>query len=359
MLLTALAALLADRPRRVAAEPPGGAAALLEAERALREGRVDDALLLFERASLSGHAARAETGLVRAHLQQGQYRRALALAAHVAGEHADFPEGVGLYAWLLWIGGQTTLAERVLARAQERAPGESILVHTAALLRSHGESMPAALLEEPARYAPFSPESAALPPGARVIGTGVVSGAGRLLAALAVAPDAGRLWARDGRGRVCRVRAAGGPQRFGLMQLERLDPVDVEPESLATPPRAAFPGSPALVAGYATNPAPAPAWPLLRAGFLRMPSAPARPYPLEGEAADKRLSGGPVFDVAGRWIGVAVGSDAGLAVVLVPSLRAQGLLAADAVPAAGTSVAIDAVYERALTGTVQIIGTQA
>jgi hypothetical protein len=66
-----------------------------------------------------------------------------------------------------------------------------------------------------------------------------------------------------------------------------------------------------------------------------------------------------VFDVAGRWIGVAVGSDAGLAVVLVPSLRAQGLLAADAVPAAGTSVAIDAVYERALTGTVQIIGTQA
>ena len=46
------------------------------------------------------HAGAIETGLVRAALQAGDYRQALALCAHTAGAHADEPAAGALHRWL-------------------------------------------------------------------------------------------------------------------------------------------------------------------------------------------------------------------------------------------------------------------
>ena len=77
-------------------------AALLDAaEAALARGDTEAALAGFERAAGMLHAPDTEMGLVRSQMQAGQYRRALAFAAHTAGAHLEAPAASALYAWLL------------------------------------------------------------------------------------------------------------------------------------------------------------------------------------------------------------------------------------------------------------------
>ena len=57
------------------------------------------------------HAPDTEAAQVRAHMQAGDYRRALAFGAHAASAHRrDWPAGTALYAWLLQAGGQAAAA---------------------------------------------------------------------------------------------------------------------------------------------------------------------------------------------------------------------------------------------------------
>ena len=73
------------------------------------------------------HAADAELGLIRAAMQDGQYRRALAFCAHTAGEHTDDADGGALYAWLLRIGGQERARRaQVLADTRAHAPDDAV-----------------------------------------------------------------------------------------------------------------------------------------------------------------------------------------------------------------------------------------
>ncbi len=89
---------------------------LARGEEALARGDVQHALAAFDRAESMRHAADTEMSLVRAHMQAGEYRRALAFAAHMAGAHRDVSASAVLYARLLTIGGQGVAARRV-ARA--------------------------------------------------------------------------------------------------------------------------------------------------------------------------------------------------------------------------------------------------
>ena len=157
-------------------------ALLRAAEAALASGNPAQALAVFEQAAMLLHAADTEMGLVRAHLQAGEYRRALAFCAHTAGAHLDSAPASALYAWLLRIGGQGVFAQRVLGEAAARAPSDPVV---SAVVREFKRSWPTAmdeLLAAPQRMAPYGMTEqghAAVPKDARVAASGVLMDEGR------------------------------------------------------------------------------------------------------------------------------------------------------------------------------------
>lgn len=289
----------------LAGAEPGRDELLAAGESALAQGDAPQAALFFQRAGYVKHAADAEIGLVRAYMQAGEYRRALAFAAHTAGAHPD-PAGKAFYAQLLELGGREEIAARVLK-------------------------------EPPARFAPSSPESAALPEGARVLATGVLIDGGR--AALAPLPLAEAVWVRNGLGGVSAARVARRIEesRIALLELER--PLE---GAVPAAPRDAFPGSPAYALEYPASADAVPMWPVLRAGFLGRRDL--------GIALPPGPRGGPVLDSAGRLVGLALGER------LLPVSRLKALfgeLPSDSRPA--PPAALEEIYERALAATLQVI----
>lgn len=352
---TALGALL----QAAAAHGHGGAPRdasererlLADAEAALARGDVAAASAGFERAAASEHAADIELGIVRCHMQAGDYRRALAFASHVAGAHGSAAEGAACYAWLLHVGGQGEQALRVLQQARARGALPALLDMVAR--RLHDPGMTASAL--PLRLAPYA-LGAALPAEARLCGTALLAGdGGAALAPLSAVgePTRERLWLRDGLGRTCVARVSLRDPATGLALLQLAEPLGagVAPPLLAA--RDAFPGSPAFALGHAGG-AAEPAWPLLQPGFL-------------GAATDGRqrlgirlapdAHRGPVFDAAGRLVGFALQAGDG-----DDRLVGAGALAARfggrfprAPAGAAPRMPVDALYERGLRWGLQLI----
>jgi hypothetical protein len=295
------------------AAEPGREELLAAGEHALAQGDAPQAALLFQQAGFVKHAADAEIGLTRAYMQAGEYRRTLAFAAHTAGAHPDSSAGGALYAQLLDLSDQTALAAR--------------------------------LLKQPAaRLAPYSPGSDALPKGAHAVSGGVLLAGGRAaLAAAAPLKGAERLWVRNGLGAVSPARVARRMDDLGLALLELDAPLGGE--ALPAAPRDAFPGSPAYAVGYAASDDAAPAWPLLRVGFIGRRNL--------GIALPPGPRGGPVLDAAGRVVGLALGDGAGVD-RLVPASALKAWLE----PTAGTELQVGEIYERALRATLQVIAAR-
>ena len=330
-------------------------------EQALRANDAGAALRHYERAAALRHVAEAEWGMVRSWMQAGNYRRALAFAAHAAGAHPDVVEGAGLYAWLLHIGGQPALAQQTLAEARQRDPGNALLVATAERLRDPALAPDVRLLDGATRQGPHAADAVRLPSSARAAGSGILLPAGRLafVPAEAVA-DAASLWLRDARGRISAAHVTRVLPELGLAELT-LDTALLDPgeaiDALAVAPRDAFPGSPELAVAFAA-PVDAPAvplWPLLRTGFVGGWIDGAL-YRLGTDLDGADTHGGPVFDQNGRLIGVALrGPDGAPRLLATSALRVVWPRAfADAAPDA-PRLSPDAVYERAMDVVVQLI----
>src|SRR5262249_9145458 len=133
----------------------------------------------FWRAAFAGeHSAEAEIAQTRAYMQGGEYRRALALAAHTAGGDPEAGAGGALDAPPPGLTRPKEIAPPALERPSQRAP-------------------PGA----PVRFAPSSADPVALPQGARVASSGVLAGEGRTAFASASAlRGADRVWVRNGLG---------------------------------------------------------------------------------------------------------------------------------------------------------------
>ena len=343
--------------------PDAGANARLEllrqGEAALARGDARNALDWFERAGDLGHEADAELGQLRAMLQAGEFRRALAFAAHIAGVHQDESAGAGIYAWLLHISGQTRVARETLGHALARHPNDPLLLATGDLLRAAQPKPDGLLLKTPARFAPNDLASPGLPATLAPIGSGLLSDDGRsVLGNAAEVNDKAGLWVRDGRGRVVAARIARRDPTTGLAELHLETPLAVPAVPLGAPPRDPFPGSPAYALSYSAGAAASPSWPLLRIGFLGAATDTAGVYALGVDVAPGP-QGGPVFDSAGRLAGIAVADHGGGRRIILPSmLRRQGL----PVPAAAggfatpSRMAVDEVYELGLARVVQILG---
>ena len=339
--------------------------ALLDAaEAALARGDTEAASATFERAAGMLHAPDTEMGLVRSQMQAGQYRRALAFAAHTAGAHLEAPAASALYAWLLRIGGQEAYALRVLDTAAQRAPGDAVL---AAAQRAFGATPLLAsgvLLERPHRMAPFALPYAGPTPiasSARVHASAVLLGDGRF----ALAPSAGltgarRLWVRDGMGRssaalLDRTLADSG---LALLVLERPLPRSAP---LVIAPRDPFAGSPGFVVDFAPSADAAPQWPMLHAGFFAGgASGAARPL---GIATNAGSAGAAVFDAGGRWAGItlpnATGDSQRGSWLPMSQLRGQLGDLLPAPPASDTAaparIGADEAYERSLAVVLQVL----
>lgn len=278
-------------------------------EAALVRLDVNAALDAFERAALILHAADTEIALVRTYMQGGDYRRALAFGAHTAGSHLDVIGGSMLYAWLLHVGGQPALAQRLLAASESRMPGNLLAAEVQQQLRSGSPVANGQLLALPTRLAPYG-NAKGLPDNARVAGSALLlqSGTGALMP-LYLLPRSGKLWLRNGLGQLVKARIdkKWGDLKVALVRLDSPLPV---PEELLVAPGEAFPGSPGFAVEYASTPDAAPAWPVLRIGFLGG---------AKGDSDERLLGidmpagprGGPVFDGYGRLMGLTLQGSSG------------------------------------------------
>ena len=359
----ALAALLASAAGAVCAHevpgaktqpmPPALPALLVRAETALKAGDASAARDAFEQAAALRHAADIEIGWVRAQMQAGEYRRALAFAAHIAGAHPHEGQGAALYAWLLFLGGQEAVARDALARAELRVPGDALLSGVKARLAAAGAAPPDAPF-----FAP-QPLGDSVPAQARAMGNAILlPDARHAIVPLALVGGGGALWLRNGLGRSVRAELLRSDATSGLAVLQLATPLDA-PATLTLAPREPFPGSPGLVVGYRGEADALPAWPKLSTGFLGgvMPGATQRRLGIEVPAGS---AGSPVFDAAGRLAGI----------VLPPVAQGQpglgrvaSLVAAAGRewPASATSTTpppampLDQLYERALRSSLQLI----
>ena len=404
---------ITDPRARDAAQAADRNALLRQAEAALALGHSAAAAALFERAAGLLHAPDTEMGQVRTAMQQGRYRQALAFCAHTAGAHLESAPAGALYAWLLRVGGQVRMADRVLAQTLARSPDDPVALATQ---RAFADPWPRAsglLLVLPHRLAPedFGTSTrgdgmSAMSSKARIVASGVLVDGGRRalvplasIAAVGVAatnlmaersppsaapastgptsagPTEQRLWLRNGLGQATSGvvdRSVDGQadassralaeRGIAVIELDTALPFDAAGDGPAA--QDPFAGSPGFVVEYAVGDgAAAPAWPWLRQGFVG--GLAGNGLRLLGIDLPAGPHGGLVMDARGRVAGLALPGPQGAA-TFVPASLWRGLgdgddrmapspLAARPASPGGLAVPADAAYERGLRLALQVL----
>lgn len=355
----------------------------------LRRGDAAGALDNYERAAMMYHAADAETGLILAALQSGQYRRALAFCAHTAGAHLEDTDAGALYAWLLRIGGQDAYARQVLDRTLVRFPDAPF---PRAVAQAFVAPLPIAvgrLLEPKDRLAPWPTMvggQAPVPADAQLVGGAVLLASGHhALMPLASFRDtgAGRLWVRNGLGQTTEAAVDSTNPAWaavGLVLLRLALPLPDSDATLSTAP-APFAGSPGYAVQFADT--AAPAWPWLHQGFLGGAQTDRQGGGGGGGTGELRRlgfdigngpSGAPVLDAKGRLVGitmraarrntswlpssawpVATADSPTAAPKNVTGVGAAASSAAARAPGVQNLVAPDAIYEAGLRLALQVV----
>ena len=356
---TTAAARTHDAREAEARRAPGRLALLAQAEAALERGDAQAATAPLEAAAMLLHAGDTEMTQVRALMQAGQYRQALAFAAHAAGGHDDEPVASGLYAWLLQAGGQRLAAQQLIDRALQRAPADQVLALTRRELATDAPEARGVLCEAPHRMAPHAsanaPDMAGLD-AVRRVGTAVLFNAGRSALAPAKALAGQRqIWLRNGLGQTVRAHVVKLLDGLGLVVLELATPLPADP-GFGAAPRDPFAGSPGYVVDYTEGADALPQWPWLHPGFMGGMRADAS-TPRLGINGSAGAHGGAVFDAAGRFAGIALGS-ADAPWVTLAALRAVAPDVAMLLPVGrqdGARGGVDEVYERALRSVLQVL----
>lgn len=330
-----------------------------EGEAALAGGQASSATQLFESAASRLHAADIEASIVRAAMQEGRYKQALAFAAHMAGAHADNAGGVALYAWLLSAGGQRAVADRLIDAARPQLHDAALIDDVQRALQAPIPEPSARLLLPPHRLAPYA-KGVHAPAQARVVATGVlVEGGQRALvpaASIAAKSAQAALWVRNGLGQTAAAELERVDEVAGVASLRLRPPIEAAamPQWAATDP---FPGAAAYTMQFRHASTATPAWPWLFQGFLGQPLGDSALRKL-GIEVSPAATGGPVWDASGRVVGIASSSNGAPTLVTVSVLRRSGLIgaAADTQPKGpGQRLPSDEIYERGLGLALQII----
>lgn len=350
-----IAALAATAGGARAHEPERAVDAALQqrleiAEARLAQGDSAGALDGFESAASLSHSAEAELGVARALMQAGQYRRAAALAAHIAGVHLRETGGAAFYAWLLHLGGQSAAARSLLAHHRTLMPGDALLEAVTRLVLSDHAMPGPALLAPPVRLAP---RAVGPTPAARVLASGVRLDDGSILAPN-LGPARRRIWVRDHAGRTL----AAEPRRNladGAFTIWRPVGADEPPSGpLEWATRPPFPGSPIHCLAHVATPDGEPAWPRLRIGFLGTATTDRQRFTL-GLVPAAGGAGGMVFDRSGTLVALmATGPVGAWQALAVAGLDLPATLAATA----REPLPPEAIYERGLSRSVQVLADE-
>ncbi len=100
---------------------------ILRAQSAIDNGQPQQATEWYEKAAAMGESPEAEIGLVRAYLQAGEFRKAIAFGNLVAAEHPDMTDTAALLAYIEDLEGQTTPALAKLTEELKKHPDDVAL----------------------------------------------------------------------------------------------------------------------------------------------------------------------------------------------------------------------------------------
>ena len=315
----------------------------------LASGNADVAANAFDRAVAMVHAPDAELGLVRSYLQAGHYRQALSYAAHTAGAHRDEPEGVALYAWLLFLGDQQAAAARILDEAQARAPADAALAKVRRRMTGG-----AGRVFAPVGVLP-GPDASALMKGSGVL----LADGRRALAPSGAVAGARTLWVRNGLGQARRAVVESVFGREGLALL-KLDGSLAPPHGYGGAVGKSFPGSLFYYAGYAMSDGADAQWPAMQHGFIGMPANGGQAMSLGIDPA-KGSHGGPVFNADGALAGIGLRGPSGEQVLLPVGRIGQMLgepIVTVSAPAGRPRMTIEHVYENAMRFSLQVLAAR-
>ncbi len=329
---------------------PGPEDLLAHGEALLAAGQAEAALEILQRAAHMAHTPQIECTIVRAQVQAGAYRQALAFGAHAALAHRGHPSATALYAWLLHAGGQSVIATRLLVDALQRTPDDLALRLARSELATPWPRPSGPLSSAPYRCAPYTHGDAVSSETVRCTGTGMLGADGR--SALVPRTALGRLdacWLRNGLGRTVHAKVSGHAGGMALLRLEH----DLPPAAAAAVSSPVFAGSPLATAEFVPCDSADAAWPVLHLGFAG--KVPARGARALGIALPAGPRGGPVFDRAGRLAGVAMAQEGVDTLVNIADLPAGYAPAATAPAAVSLTIALDATYESALHLALQVL----
>jgi tetratricopeptide (TPR) repeat protein len=335
-------------------------ALLRAAGAALAAGDSAAASVTLDAAAAISHSADTELLMLQAQMQAGDYRGALMFASHTAGAHIHDPEALALYAWMLALGEQRIEAKRMLEAGLKRLPQEPILL---AMQRQLPLAEPAAKAESDRQAAAHRPGPLAIgtpvPAHAQALGSGLLLDRGRhALVPLTAGQAAAQLWVRNGLGHASAAHLVQTFDSLGLALLSLATPLPTAQSALTRAPRDAFAGSPATAFSYLAAPSAQAAWPAMHRGFLGRLSAASNQQQALGVELPDAPRGGPVFDQAGRWIGLVLQSQGGEPKLLTLSVLQAALgTSFEAIPVQPQALpmALDQQYEQALPLTVQLL----
>ena len=100
---------------------------ILRAQSAIDNGQPQQATEWYDKAAAMGESPEAEIGLVRAYLQAGEFRKAIAFGNLVAAEHPDMTDTAALLAYIEDLEGQTTPALAKLTEELKKHPDDVAL----------------------------------------------------------------------------------------------------------------------------------------------------------------------------------------------------------------------------------------
>ena len=338
-------------------------------------GDTDSATGELDRAEGMSHAADTELLQTLALMQRGRYQQATAYSAHSAGAHLDAPQALAMHAWLLALGEQREHAGVQVTAALQRRPDDLALLALQTQLRAlrpGSEWVGAEPDSVAARFIQPGPVSigAIVPNNARVVATGVLlDGSHTVLVPLQALQAATSIWVRSslGAARVAtltrRIDAVGSGAGLALLTLNQ--PLTLPPQhaGLLRASADAFAGSPGHVVGMLASTEAKAAWPAMNTGFIGRSAASG--VQALGIDTAQSAPGAPVFDRAGRWIGVVGAPFAeasgnarrGKTLVTLSQLASALGNTLLAVPVAGNSANLTPTdtYERALPLVLQVM----
>lgn len=355
--------------RRASAATGEGAEAqrqalLSQAEVALRQGRAEEARTALDTAAAMSHAADTELLQIQTMLQQGAFRQALGFAAHTAGAHLQAPQALALHAWLLALAEQSERARQLLSSGLQRHPDDAQLQHLGSQIDRLQEGASAESNAEAAGLRPRPiPSGAAIPAGARAIGSGTVLADGETAVVACGSrcdwPTGTVMWLRNGVGHAMAARWQQALPGWPLGWL-RLDAPAPHPEWQMSK-RLAHAGSPVSLVLFPADPSDMPAWPALQSGFMGRPASLGRMS--LGFAAAVASPGALAFDRRGESLGLLLPAHPGDSDLLLPwpviqtALRQVGGPAEPGTDAPAQPVATptpEELYERSLRSVVQL-----